>query len=68
MSEIERAIESLQNIIEYWTYKPEEMAALKLAIKALKEKQQREDDDRQRCYGYYADCENTGQYGITPVS
>lgn len=42
MSEIERAIESLQNIIEHWTYKPEEVAAAKLAIEALKEKQRRE--------------------------
>jgi len=34
----EEAIKSLNNIVEYWTYKPIEVEATKLAIKALKEK------------------------------
>lgn len=34
MNEIE-AIKSLKNIIEYWTYKPTEVEAAKLAIEAL---------------------------------
>lgn len=32
---IEKAIKSMKNIIEYWTYKPTEVKAAKLAIKAL---------------------------------
>ena len=32
----EEAIESLQNIIEYWTYKPTEVEAAKMAISALR--------------------------------
>lgn len=32
---LEKAIKSLQNIIEYWTYKPTEIEAAKLAIAAL---------------------------------
>ena len=31
----EEAIKSLQNIIEYWTYKPPEVEAAKMAIAAL---------------------------------
>lgn len=31
----EEAIKSLQNIIEYWTYKPTEVEAAKMAIDAL---------------------------------
>jgi hypothetical protein len=31
----EEAIKSLQNIIEYWTYKPTEVEAAKMAIAAL---------------------------------
>ena len=32
----EEAIKSLQNIIEYWTYKPTEVEAAKMAIVALR--------------------------------
>lgn len=32
----EEAIKSLQNIIEYWTYKPTEVEAAKMAIAALR--------------------------------
>lgn len=32
----EEAIKSLQNIIEYWTYKPTEVEAAKMAISALR--------------------------------
>jgi len=32
----EEAIKSLQNIIEYWTYKPAEVEAAKMAISALR--------------------------------
>lgn len=32
----EEAIKSLQNIIEYWTYKPTEVEATKMAIAALR--------------------------------
>ena len=32
----EEAIKSLQNIIEYWTYKPTEVEAAKMAIDALR--------------------------------
>lgn len=31
----EEAIKSLQNIVEYWTYKPTEVEAAKMAISAL---------------------------------
>ncbi|MDD4779131.1 MAG: hypothetical protein PHT02_00810 [Tissierellia bacterium] len=34
--EIEEAIKSLNNIVEYWTYKPTEVESAKLAIEALK--------------------------------
>lgn len=33
------AIKSMQNIIEYWTYKPTEIEAAKLAIEAIKFKE-----------------------------
>lgn len=33
----EEAIKSLQNIVEYWTYKPTEVEAAKMAIAALEE-------------------------------
>lgn len=33
--EIKEAIKSLKNIVEYWTYKPTETEAAKLAIQAL---------------------------------
>ena len=33
----EEAIKSLQNIVEYWTYKPTEVEAAKMAITALEE-------------------------------
>lgn len=33
----EEAIKSLQNIIEYWTYKPTEVEAVKMAIDALRQ-------------------------------
>ena len=33
------AIKSMQNIIEYWTYKPTEVEAAKLAIEAIKFKE-----------------------------
>lgn len=36
----EEAIKSLQNIVEYWTYKPTEVEAAKMAIAALEEIQQ----------------------------
>jgi hypothetical protein len=32
---IKEAIKSLKNIIEYWTYKPTEVEAAEMAIKAL---------------------------------
>lgn len=32
----EEAVKSLQNIIEYWTYKPTEVEAAKMAISALR--------------------------------
>lgn len=32
----EEAIKSLQNIIEYWTYKPTEVEAAKMALSALR--------------------------------
>ena len=32
----EEAIKSLQNIVEYWTYKPTEVEAAKMAITALR--------------------------------
>lgn len=32
----EEAIKSLQNIVEYWTYKPTEVEAAKMAIDALR--------------------------------
>ena len=32
---IEEAIKSMNNIIEYWTYKPTEVEAAKMAIEAL---------------------------------
>lgn len=32
----EEAIKSLQNIVEYWTYKPTEVEAAKIAIAALR--------------------------------
>lgn len=32
----EEAIKSLQNIVEYWTYKPTEVEAAKMAIAALR--------------------------------
>lgn len=32
----EEAIKSLQNIIEYWTYKPTEVETAKMAISALR--------------------------------
>lgn len=32
----EEAIKSLQNIVEYWTYKPTEVEAAKMAISALR--------------------------------
>ena len=32
----EEAIKSLQNIVEYWTYKPTEVEAAKIAISALR--------------------------------
>ena len=32
----EEAIKSLQNIVEYWTYKPTEVKAAKMAIAALR--------------------------------
>lgn len=35
MSDIERAIKSLKNIIEYWTSKPTEVKACEIAIEAL---------------------------------
>lgn len=35
----EEAIKSLQNIIEYWTYKPTEVEAAKMAIAALRPRQ-----------------------------
>ena len=31
----DRAIRSMKNIIEYWTYRPSELEAAKLSIKAL---------------------------------
>ncbi len=31
----EEAIKALQNIVEYWTYRPEEVETAKLAISAL---------------------------------
>ena len=33
---LEEAIKSLQNIVEYWTYKPTEVEAAKMAITALR--------------------------------
>lgn len=33
------AIKSMQNIIEYWTYKPTEIEAAKLSIEAIKFKE-----------------------------
>ena len=33
---LEEAIKSLQNIVEYWTYKPTEVEAAKMAISALR--------------------------------
>ena len=35
MNNIDKAIKSLQNIIEYWYYRPSEVEAAKLAISAL---------------------------------
>ena len=35
MNDIEKAIESLKNIVEYWTYRPGEVEAANLAISAL---------------------------------
>ena len=35
--EIEKAINSLKNIVEYWTYRPAEVEAAKLAISALEQ-------------------------------
>lgn len=32
----EEAIKSLKNIVEYWTYKPTEVEAAKMAITALR--------------------------------
>ena len=32
----EEAIKSLKNIVEYWTYKPTEVEAAKMAIAALR--------------------------------
>lgn len=37
---LEEAIKSLQNIVEYWTYKPTEVETAKMAISALNEIQQ----------------------------
>lgn len=42
MDKFDRAIESLQNIVEYWTCRPSEVEAAKLAITALKQQQERE--------------------------
>lgn len=44
MNDIEKAIKGLENIIEYWTYKPEEIETAKLAIQALREKQERDNN------------------------
>lgn len=33
--EIKEAIKSMNNIVEYWTYKPTEVEAAKIAIEAL---------------------------------
>lgn len=33
--QIQEAIKSMENIIEYWTYKPTEVEAAKMAIEAL---------------------------------
>lgn len=38
---IEKAIESLKNIVEYWTYRPTEVEAAKLAISALEKQMAR---------------------------
>lgn len=37
----EEAIKSLQNIVEYWTYKPTEVEAARMAIEALKQPEQK---------------------------
>lgn len=42
MSDIERAIQSLQNIVQYWCCRQTEVDAAKLAIQALQEKSERE--------------------------
>ena len=48
----EEAIKSLQNIVEYWTYKPTEVEAAKMAIAALEEIQQyREIGTVEECRG-----------------
>ncbi|MEA5003832.1 hypothetical protein SDC9_199957 [bioreactor metagenome] len=53
MNDIEKAIKSLKNIIEYWTYKPTEVEAATLAITALLEKQERE-QGCETCENYFA--------------
>jgi hypothetical protein len=42
MDKFDKAIESLQNIVEYWTCRPSEIEAAKLAITVLKQQQERE--------------------------
>lgn len=42
MDKFDKAIESLQNIVEYWTCRPSEVEVAKLAITALKQQQERE--------------------------
>lgn len=42
MDKFDKAIASLQNIVEYWAYRPSEVEAAKLAITALKQQQERE--------------------------
>lgn len=42
---IEEAIKALQNIIEYWTHKPTEQEAARMAIEALKEKLEAEKNE-----------------------
>lgn len=47
----EEAIKSLQNIIEYWTCKPSEVEAAKLAIQALEKQMPKKLDYEADGYG-----------------
>ena len=59
----EEAIKSLQNIVEYWTYKPTEVEAAKMAIAALRPVRREQVEKVWRGeWRLFDDCANEGLY------